>query len=443
MSFFDNLFKKKQLSAKSDLRFGRHSDIYKTTEAYDAWNKSLSLFEDKNYIVSYALFFKYLGDENEQNVKCRVEGEKLYFECYQGSKKITGEANRISLKAEAKIADARNVKEASFFRELLERNFELEYCRFALDEELNLTIVFDSPTLDGSPYKLYYALREMALQADKQDDILLERYPSLQSIDAGYVKKINEEHKAVKYEFALKEIEQTLDTIKRIEPSLENYPGGLSYLLLSLCYKLDWLLTPQGAVTETLERIHRGWFATDKKSTEEKNASIIAEFERLLKRPREIWYNEFYQVIATFGIVPAFGHERVENVIDAELPVLGWYAEHGHKEVALAIADYIIGHSLFSFAIPKYDRDLFHLYFRITNATFFADLGVTPLCYNEEKQSFDRKSIKRLIQEIAKLNEENFLSLKPDTSLLKFTNKIDFAESYLKMIKEINAVQIR
>lgn len=443
MSFLDRFFGNQVPIVEPDLRFGRYSDIYKQPERYEAWDRSLLLFEQKKYIESYREFFKYLGDEKEGNVTWREEEEKLIFQFFQGSKEIKGEANRVQIKAEARIAGALNLEKSAFFRELLERNFDLEYCRFALDTNKNLTVVFDSSTLDGSPFKLYHALREMALQADKQDDLLLERYPQLQPINNGHVEDLPESEKLIKYTYAKQLIQEALDTVIRLEEALIDYPGGISYLLLSLCYKLDYLLTPQGQVTDTLERIHRGWFANDKKTTDEKNQQMRQEFETLLNRPQAAWFSEFYRVISTFGIVPAFGHDRIENIAEAELPVFDWYAEHGYPEVALAIADYIVGHSQFSFALPRADRDLFHLYFRIMNSEFFKSLGFSPCCSHSKEGKFFPKEIKRQIRRIVEANEDNYLSFQPDTSLLNYDNKIEFVRSYLLMVKGLKLVQVR
>ena len=59
-------------------------------------------------------------------------------------------------------------------RRLVESNYVLEYSRYGLDDDDNLVIKFDTSALDASPYKLYYALKEVAANADKQDDLLLD-----------------------------------------------------------------------------------------------------------------------------------------------------------------------------------------------------------------------------------------------------------------------------
>jgi len=37
----------------------------------------------------------------------------------------------------------------------------------------HVVIIFDSTTIDGSPYKLYHALKEAANHADKKDDLII------------------------------------------------------------------------------------------------------------------------------------------------------------------------------------------------------------------------------------------------------------------------------
>ena len=93
MNFISRLFSSTPPAAEPEVRFGRYSDIYKKAERYEAWDKSWWLLEEKKYWEAYHQFFLYLGDDKEKNVNVRKEGNKLFFECFQGSKKIIGEAN--------------------------------------------------------------------------------------------------------------------------------------------------------------------------------------------------------------------------------------------------------------------------------------------------------------------------------------------------------------
>jgi hypothetical protein len=61
----------------------------------------------------------------------------------------------------------------------MEANHRLNFSRFALDNDNHLCIVFQTGALDASPLKLLHALRELAINADKKDDLLLEEFKSL------------------------------------------------------------------------------------------------------------------------------------------------------------------------------------------------------------------------------------------------------------------------
>ena len=239
MGIFDRLFRSSGSNdPQPDIKFGRYSDSYKEPENYDAWDEALEKFEEEDYIDSYLKFFRYLSDEKEENVKFREEKGGITFELYQGSKKITGFANTHKIKAEAKIARTKALN-VGFMRRLMEKNFTLKYSRFALDEENNITIVFDTYTLDGSPYKLYYALKEVATNADKQDDLLLDEFRMLQPVDTSHLKDLPEAEKEVKYRYIVDQVNRVLREIGEGDLNSDQYPGGIAYLLLDLIYRLD------------------------------------------------------------------------------------------------------------------------------------------------------------------------------------------------------------
>lgn len=441
MSLFERIFGSTEpKTPQPDIRFGRYSDSYKESDNYEAWDEALEKFEGDNYLESYRAFFRYLRDEQEDNVKWWEDGEGIGFELYQGSKKIAGFADDKKLKAEAKIAFTAELN-VSFMRQLIERNFDLNYSRFALDDENNLTIVFDTYTLDGSPYKLYYALKEVATNADKQDDLLLEEFKMLQPVASSHLQEIPDKEKAVKYDFIQQQIQAVLDEFETGRLNKDQYPGGIAYLLLDLTYKLDYLTKPEGATMEMLERIHRQYFAKDEKSTAQKNQQLVKEFRKLMERPKEDFFKEMYRVTATFGITTPVNHDRVVGVIDGELHNMDWYKDNGHLKVALAVPGYIVGFCLFNYAVPKPDRDFFHLYFQIVEGEYFKALGFYNEFYNPEKNTFNRRAIKRAIDQIVDQNRAKYGKLNPSTGILRYDSMVEFVKSYLLMIRNLDATK--
>ena len=442
MGFLDRFFgKKSALEPQPDIKFGRYTDSYKTNANYEAWDKSLDCFEKQEYLEAYRQFFIYLRDEEEDNVKVWEERGNLYFELYQGSKKITGYANEQKLQAEAKVAKT-EILNVGFMRRLMEQNFGLKYTRFALDKNNHITIVFTSYALDGSPYKIYYALKELAVNADKQDDLLVDEFKMLQEVDNSHLQELAKVEKEAKYNFIIKEIKAVFEEIDDGKLNSSQYPGAVAYLFLNLVYKLDYLTKPEGYTMEVLERIHRLYFTKDNNSNIQKNKILRKEFKKLLERPKDKMFAEMYKVVTTFGITTPVNHDKVVSFIDGELHNMDWYHENKHHKVALSIPGYIIGYCLFNYAIPKPDRELFHLYFQVVEASYFKSLGFTTDYYNCETTTFDKKAIRRAISAIVEKNKEKYPKLNPVFSTLKFDNLVGFAKSFLLMVRNLNMTKV-
>lgn len=442
MGLFDRLFgTSTSQSEQPNIRFGRYTDSYKTAEKFHIWDRALTFFENGQYLKCYEAFFEYLRDDEEDNVSFRVEEDRIHFEFFQGSKKITGFANEERLWAEAKIAYSASLN-VGFMRRLIEKNFVLLFSRFALDNDNNIVIVFGTYSIDGSPYKLYHALKELATNADKQDDLLLDEFQMLKPVDTSHLEPLSEEEKEIKYNYIYKEITATLQEVNTDKLDKKLYPRGISMLLLDLVYRLDYLIKPEGYMMESLERMHRQYFAQDGKMLLQKNEVLEKQLKELVSRPKDEFFKEMYRVKATFGITAPINHDRIVDFIDAELEGVDWYKDHDHERIAMAIPGYLVGYCLFYFAIPKPDRDFFHLFYQIIDAKYFRDLGFTVNYCNEETGTFNKKAIRRAIEQITVQNKANYPNLNPAVNALQYHSKVDFARSYLSMIRHLDMTKV-
>lgn len=437
MSLFDRLFRTSNTSASNaslDIKFGRYTDSYKTPLNYQAWEQSLALFEEQRYLDAYRAFFQYLRDEREDNVRWWTDDGVLYFEFFQGSKKITGFANDHKFQAESKIAfsEALNV---GFMRRLIERNFILQFSRFALDPKNHLVILFDTPKVDASPHKLYMALRELAINADKQDDLLLDEFKMLQAVEADHLQEIPLLEKEAKYNFIQTAIQSTLREVQDGPLNREQYPGAVAYLLLNLVFKLDYLIKPEGYMMEELERIQRQYFTKDNKSNIDKNLLLAKDLQKLSERPKDEFFKEMYRVRSTFGITTPVTHDKLVALIDTELPQMDWYCDHGYQSVALAITGYIVSSGLFNYALPKPDRDLLHLYMQVTEGDYFRALGFKNDYVDKASGTPNRRAIRRAVEDIVEENREQFPRLNPRLSEVDFSSLPKFCRTYLLMVK--------
>lgn len=441
MSIWDTLFGRDpgyDPSDEPDYSFGRYSDAYKTPENYAAWDRALEHFEEGRYLESCEAFMAYLRDEREDNVKWQPEEGKLYFEFYQGSKRVKGFADTEQLRAEADIARLADAN-GDLLRRLTRQNYEMKYSRYAISPGGCLSIVFDTPIDDASPHKLYHALKEMALAADKQDDLLLDEFKDcLQPTEITHLRQISETEKTLKLNFLREHIQGLIDYLAegKIEP--EQQPGAIAYLLLNCVYRLDYLLIPEGYTMEALERMHRMYFAREEdQPVTYKNVRLLSELQHLLRRAPQNFSEELYAGKSTFGITLPAGHDRLVTLINGELPNMDWYQDNGYPRVARAIPGYIVGYALFNYSVPPPAKDLLELYYRVSEDAYFRKLG-----YRQQFLSNDgrpaRRAIRAAIADLAARHAEGYPQLRPAVSNLNFDNRIDFGRSYLKMVRELD-----
>ncbi len=416
-------------------RFGRYSDHYRPPERERLLREAALAFDNGDHLGACRLFFRFLQDDTQDNIRVwEPAPRQLCFELLQGSRKITGHALAHKFYAVARIAHARHL-DVGFLQQLLEDNAQLQYGRYALTPEQDIALVFDSLAEDASPYKLYLGLKELATHADKHDDLLIDSFPELEQMDIGIRRDLPEAEKIFKYEYLRQAITDTLAETEHGPLPREHYPVAMVYLLLSLCYKLDYLLRPQGYLMEALERIHRLAFEENSEDTARKCQLLQREFRSLLERPAEKYFGELYEVSATFGITEPAEHEKVVLVIEQELPQMKWYYEQGHTRIALAIPGFIIGSCLFNLTVPLPDRALFHLLMQVLEPDFFEGLGYTPLV---SEGMPDKQLVRKAFRQVRSTFEADFPAFLPDPDRLRYDSLPRFAESFLWMVRDLD-----
>lgn len=440
MSIWDTLFKRPRSAPDTGpgKRFGRYTDAYKSKEKYEAYGRAAEDFDEGDFLGSVTTFLEYLSDEAEQNVKWKRESDRIYFELYQGSKRVTGMADREQLRATARIARLGRL-DAGLLKRLTTMNFELKYSRFALDEEDCLTIVFDTPVHDASPYKLYHALKEMALRADKQDDLLLEEFgDALSPVEITHLEPVSAAERTLKRDYLHANIQRVLDWLSVSGINPEEHPGGVAYLLLGLVYRLDYLLTPEGHTMEALERMHRMYFAReDDRPVTHKNVRLLGELQELQQRAPDSFAGELYAGKSTFGITLPASHDRLRSLIANELPNMDWYEDNGYPEVALAIPGYIAGYALFNYAIPLPDRELLHLYYRVMEEGYFQGLGYHQQLNKDGRPS--RRAVRAAVSELVSRYRQDYPWFRPAINLVGFDSMLEFSRGFLEMVGEMEA----
>lgn len=436
MSIFDYIFSTQgSVSTEPPIMFGRFTDTFKPPVKYDQWDKAIQFYEKQQYKKSLLCFLEYLKSEELDNVRYQEEGETILFDFLQGSKKIVGKLTDEGIFVEAKIAKTSSLH-IGFLRKLIEDNYLLKYSRYALDEYNNITIIFNTFLEDASPYKLYYALKELATHADRIDDVLIDEFEDVDFINTGHLRVISDKEKYIKYQHLQTETLKVLELINSQSLDVHNYPGAISFSLLALNYQLDYLIKPEGFIMEKLESIHNIFFKAKEKEAYKRNNLMIKELELIMERSQKEFNAELYETVSSFGITSPISQRQLAEFIDAELPNMDWYRDNGHLEYAISIPHYIVGYSLFNYGLSLPMSRLFKLYYRVVHDDFFQKLGFESL--RLESGKLDAAKIKRTIRHIIKENAALYPHAKPNYKIMNFDSLIDFASSFLKMVSQLN-----
>jgi hypothetical protein len=436
MILFDWLFSRKSNTIQPTIRIGRYSDSYKSNTCYTAWENALSAFERFDYLECYRQFFLYLLDEQEQNIHWQEVNGEIKAVLIQGSQKVTINANETYFKAATHIAraDALNI---GLMRRLLEQNVQLSYGQYALSLDNELCIRFTTHAVDGSPYKLYYALKEIATLSDKQDNLLLDEFKNLRIVDETLRRPMPPDEQQVKYQFTIKTIQERLQLLDKSGLDFEQHSKAASYLMLDALFRIDYLVSPEGYVMEIIERAFRKFNENDGKNLVYKNIQLRKELVEILERPETEHIRELYYVNCTFGITTAATHDRLIELLNEHFSNAEWYEKNNHFAIAQAIYDYIVSFAYFSYALPRPDRDALRLYFQVNEHQYFKNLGFN-YNYVDANGKIQKNEIEKQLHQIYQINKEKYPNAKFDIALLDCKDRLCFSKSFLKMLYQMD-----
>jgi hypothetical protein len=432
---FDKLFgwvKKKE--EDPPIPFGRYSDNNKSVRQVDKWSEADTLFKQNDYLSSINAFFDYLCDEEQRNVELEKNNGTITFKIYQGSKVVRGEINNERIKAETALVRMPEPG-VPVMRRLLEMNFNLYFSRYSLQGD-KIFMRFDSELSSATPNKLYYGLKELATKSDKQDDLLLAEFTSLQPIDTEHIEVIPDAEKEIKYEYLQKWISSTLEYIEPLDP--EKFSGGISYLMLALVFRIDYLITPEGKILNQLEKIASAYYVKDDKSSNQRNPSMTAGFKKILERSKEDIFSQLFRSKYTFSIVVPQNIKLVSEAIETALRNMEWYRDNNYPDIANKVMEYGFSFSQYSYSLPKPLTDLYRLFMQINYSDYFKALGFKKEYYNEAVNNFQEDEIKEDIEIIIGAWKLKYPSLNFKTRKLKFDTLVNFNYSFLQEVAELN-----
>jgi hypothetical protein len=418
------------------IRFGRYSDNNKTLKKTQCWYKAEDLYKEKKYNEAFAELFQYLRDDDEDNVHFYQNGDKFTFDLVQGSRKVYGECDGMTIVARVPLA-VMNTPQTAIMRRLLDMNYALYYSRTAMSEDNTLYMVFDSEVHTASPNKMYYGLRELATKGDRQDDLLLADFDTLKLADQVHYKPLGQHELDIKYSYFRKWIEETLARVSELNQ--DSFSGAIAYVLLGVVYRIDFLITPESKLLSDLENVHSlYWEKKDEVPLVERNKMMKDAIKKLLLYTKEEFANNVYWSSGTFAISTPHKQEKVREYIVNANRDGQWYVENKYPDVARRITEYGILYSQFVYSMPKVLSDLTMIYMAVIHANYFEELGMTERLYDHEKNTFDEELIKSAIDRALDKFKDKYKEMHWDHDRVSYTNLFEFGTSFGELMSRLN-----
>ena len=426
--------KKKKPEVFPDIKFGRYSDNNKSLEQIKRWKEAENLFSEKKFFESFDAFFEYLKDAEADNVLHERNESGGSFSLYQGSKILKGKYNDKNLEAEVSLAHMATPS-TPVMRRLLEQNFHIYYTRYALDKE-RLCMLFDSRIDNASPGKLYYGLKELATRADKQDDLLVHDFTVLEMTETEHIVPLPEKEKEIKFHYFQKWVNELLELVEPLDK--EKFSGGIAYLILSLFFRIDFLIRPEGKLLQDLEKIIHIYYKKDERPVVEKNRDMLVAIRKLQSKTLEDVSSFLFNAKFTFSIVQPQPYKTIAETISNANQNVSWYNDNGYPAIARQITEYGISYCQYAYSLPKPITEFFLLFMMINHVDYFRALGFNHDYYDPAEKKFNKEAIEEKIDEIEKNWQPKYPRMSINKDKIRYDSLLQFNLSFTKRLEELD-----
>ena len=430
-----SLFKPDNIPSHKNHNFGRFVSYKKTPLQQEQYQESKKAFSEQRYIEGYEYFFKYLTffDEgvDRENISFYKDENSLRFKLIQGSAIIKGNITQRRLSAHVNLAHT--VKDnIAVMRRLLEKNYMYTYSTFYLENEtLKIKIYFNNIAL--SPQKIFFPLRELAINADKEKELILDEFDDLDPIELDHIDIMNTHTKETKLRFFREWIDRTEQAVALL-PTQEQ-SGAIAFVWLNLILKIDYFVTPRGKLGFDIYEAIQEYYLDDNKLVEEKNDTLQKAVVKLKELDTHLLTKSIYPINQTFDVFSNNSLDEVRNFIEETLTKAIWYKEHRYEEIILTIYEYLGLYMLYNFGLNSCLRELVQLNVRLHNTDFHSALGISSL-YKGEK--INSTKVSKAIHKIIKSYAKPYPHLHDFTGLLNYESSEKFHHSYFSALKTLN-----
>lgn len=429
-----SFFKASSPSSES-YHFGRFISYKKTSEQQELYQQSKKAFSQQQYLEGYENYFKYLCfyDDKEEcaNITFSRDDEALHFRILQGSAVVKGIITQRHLKASVNIAHTLK-DNIAVMRRLLEKNYMYTYSTFYFEKEtLKIKIYFDNIAL--SPQKIFFPLRELAINADKEKELLLDEFNDLEPIELDHIEAMDAPLKETKLRFFREWIDKTEQKVALI-PTQEQ-SGTIAFIWLGLLLKIDYFITPRGKIGFDIYEAIQAYYLDDYKLVEEKNDALQKAVIKLKELETQKLSKSLYPIKQTFDIFTDNSLDEIRAFIDETLAKVVWYKEHRYEEVIMNIYEYLGLYMLYNYGMNDCLRELVQFNVKLHNSDFYSALGSESL-YKNEKLNANRTA--KEITQILKTYTKQYPYLDDFSVTLNYQSVEKFHHSYFIALKNLN-----
>ena len=421
--------------------FGRGINAKIAKNEEELFLKSSEAFENREIVQAYELFFQslinYSNETSNNNITFIRSEDELHFTIFQGSAKVTGKITKENLYAEAIIVKKSNASVA-LKRYILERNYQLTYAYyFTNDENIKLKLYYDNITM--SPQKIFFPLREIALNADFDKEHIKSEFRDIVLEDIYHVELLEEKEAKLKYDFLHQWIKEVEDKVLTL-PSNDN-ASMQAFVYLNLLFKIDYLLVPKYMIYQKLSKRILEYFSQENSNIEAKNEEIKEYVQKLKKISYEDFVQNFYNANYTFNPTEKSSDEDIVNFINESLNKVRWYKNNRYNQIIPTIYNYISFYTLYNYGLNPVLRELFHLLVTVQNPSFFKKLEYKTL-YDEKTKTFSKKNITAKIDTIINNYKTRYKELESFSEELNFSSLNEFSNSFFLQIQNLNFEEV-
>lgn len=423
------------------LRMGRYSDAYKTAEQRAAWERAVSWFSRGKHLRSFQHVLQHLYDPLEQNLHWIADRDgTISFELLQGSRKISGECSSETCEGITTLGVADKPSEA-LLHTLLEINYTLHDCVYAIEDGGRIVLRFIFPASEAEPDRVVRALRELALESDRMDDLLANRFSGIRPVVEPHVRNYTAEEINLRVEWFRFKVKRLIEWYRQDQSLHEEFPVGFSFVLLDTLFKIEFLLTPQGILREGLDQILYLYTSRRNMAVHAKNSQAIGMLEEMTAYSDTVLAREFYDVTATFSKLELASPGRWSLLLRPVLDQWDVYARSPTMCYVQYIPGYIMGYCLYKYDFPGFGRDLVALYYLLTEPEWAKGVGCPPIGFQGGKAP-DKRAVLKTLRSLEDEWKDRFHVTDFHPENLVYSDELQFGKSWLQMMSDLKLERI-